>query len=293
MRLVELDGKPQREVRISFGASLTAAREVNGQEEPMGAATVSGGALLTSFTAYQPRTFAVKLAAASTKVAGVHSLPATLHYDLATTSNDGTKSQGGFDGQGNAIPAEMLPAEITFNDVRFQLAPAKTGSANAVVAKGQSIDLPAGQHNRVYILAAADGDQKATFKVGNNSVELNIQDWGGFIGQWDDRQWSSKDTSNDDYGQMLAIKPGYIKRADVAWYCTHHHNAAGENVSYRYSYLFAYPLDLPPGAKTITLPDNDKIRILAISMADENASVQPVQPLYDVLPAAKTDEAAN
>jgi alpha-mannosidase len=57
--------------------------------------------------------------------------------------------------------------------------------------------------------------------------------------------------------------------------------------------LFAYPLDLPPGAKTITLPDNDKIRILAISMADENASVQPVQPLYDVLPAAKTDEAAN
>jgi len=293
VRLVELDGKPQREVRISFGASLTAAREVNGQEEPMGAATVSGGALLTSFTAYQPRTFAVKLAAASTKVAGVHSLPATLHYDLATTSNDGTKSQGGFDGQGNAIPAEMLPAEITFNDVRFQLAPAKTGSANAVVAKGQSIDLPAGQHNRVYILASADGDQKATFKVGNNSVELNIQNWGGFIGQWDDRQWSSKETSQDDYGQMLAIKPGYIKRADVAWYCTHHHNAAGENVSYRYSYLFAYPLDLPPGAKTITLPDNDKIRILAISMADENASVQPVQPLYDVLPAAKTDEAAN
>ena len=84
----------------------------------------------------------------------------------------------------------MLPAEITFNDVKFQLAPAKTGSANAVVAKGQTIDLPVGQYNRVYLLAASsDGDQKATVELGKEKVELNIQDWGGFIGQWDDRQW--------------------------------------------------------------------------------------------------------
>jgi alpha-mannosidase len=180
----------------------------------------------------------------------------------------------------------MLPAQITFNDVKFQLAAAQTGSPNAVVAKGQTIELPAGSYNRIYVLAAsADGDQKATFKVGNSPVDLNVEDWGGFIGQWDDRQWSSKDTSRDDYGEMTGIKPGYIKRAALAWYCSHHHNAAGENVPYRYSYLFAYPIDLPAGAKAITLPDNDKIRVLAISVADENAAVKPAQPLYDVLPA--------
>ena len=50
-------------------------------------------------------------------------MPVTLRYDLATASNDGAKSQGGFDGKGNALPAEMLPAQITFNDVQFQLAP--------------------------------------------------------------------------------------------------------------------------------------------------------------------------
>jgi alpha-mannosidase len=245
--------------------------------------------LVTSFSAYQPRTFAVKLAAATTKVAAVHSVPVTLHYDLATASNDGTKSEAGFDSKGNALPAEMLPAQVTFNDVQFQLAPAKTGSPNAVVAKGQTIDLPAGHHNRVYVLAAsADGDQKATFKVGSTAVELDVENWGGFIGQWDDRQWSSKDTSNDDYGHMTGLKPGYIKRADLAWYCSHHHNAAGENVSYRYSYLFAYPIDLPAGTKTISLPANDKIRVLAISVSDENLAVKPVQPLYDVLPSPAT-----
>jgi alpha-mannosidase len=285
VRLVELDGKPQPDVRISLDAPIAAAREVNGQEQPVGTATVNGGALVTSFSAYQPRTFALKLAASPTRVATAHSVPVTLHYDLATASNDGAKSESGFDGKGNALPAEMLPAQIAFNDVQFQLAPAKPGSPNAVVAKGQTVDLPAGHYSRLYVLAAsANGDQKATFDVGGKKVDLNIQEWGGFIGQWDDRQWSSTDTSHDDYGEMTGIKPGYIKRADLAWYCSHHHNAAGENVPYRYSYLFAYPIDLPADAKTITLPDNDKIRIMAISVADENADVRPVQPLYDVLP---------
>jgi alpha-mannosidase len=52
---------------------------------------------------------------------------------------------------------------------------------------------------------------------------------------------------------------------------------------YAYSYLFAYPIDLPPGARTLTLPDNDKIRIMAVTVSDEGAQVRPAQPLYDTL----------
>jgi alpha-mannosidase len=285
VRLVELDGKPQPNVRISFATPITGAREVNAQEQPIGAATMSDGSLITSFSAYQPRTFAINLGSAPAKVIGIESTPVPLPYDLATATNDGSESAGGFDGKGNALPAEMLPEHILFNDVQFQLAAAKTGVPNAIAAKGQTIQLPAGNNNRVYILAAsADGDQKATFKIGKTPVDLNIQDWGGFIGQWDDREWSSKDTSSDDYGQMIGLKLGYTKRADLAWYCSHHHNAAGQNVAYRYSYLFAYPIDLPPHAKTITLPTNDKVRILAISIGHENMAVKSVQPLYDEFP---------
>jgi alpha-mannosidase len=285
VRLVELDGRPQTDVKIAFGTAIAAAREVNGQEQPVASASINAGALVTSFSAYQPRTFALKLAAPSSKIAAVHSTAVPLRYDLATATDDGMKSQHGFDNQGSALPAEMLPAQIKFDDVEFKLATAKTDVPNALVAKGQTIDLPPGKYSRVYLLAAsAQGDQKATFEVGGKKIELNVQDWGGFIGQWDDRQWSSKDTSHDDYGEMTGIKPGYIKRADLAWYCSHHHNAAGENVAYRYSYLFAYPIDLPAGAKAIKLPDNDEIRILAISVAEENPLVKPVHPLYDLLP---------
>ncbi len=294
VRLVELDGRPQSDVHISLASAITAAREVNGQEQPVGSATVTNGSLVASFSAYQPRTFALKLAASADRVAAVRSASVPLHYDLAAATNDGAPSTVGFDGKGNSLPAEMLPHHITFDGVELRLAAAKTGSPNAVIARGQTIKLPPGEYNHAYILAAAiDGDQEATFDVGGAKVRLNIEDWGGFIGQWEDRQWSSKDTSKDDYGDMIGIKPSFIKRADLAWYCSHHHNAAGANVPYSYSYLFAYPIDLPAGAKTIKLPNNQKIRILAVSVAEENPAVKPVQPLYDVLPSSESKAEAR
>jgi len=316
LRMVELDGKPAASVHVQFAGPVAAAREVNGQELPQGAATLQSGALVTSFTAYQPRTFALRLGSAPAKAAAVVSKPVTLKYDLAAASNDDTKTTGGFNAKGDALPAEMLPASLDFNDVKFDLAPAATGKANAVVAKGQKIDLPSGKFNRVYILAAsADGDQKAVFRAGDKDTTLTVEDWGGFIGQWDTRLWKprpaaagrnmtplrqdwavsanhavwnlenrgSPDWSPRYPEDFTGMAPGYIKRADVAWFASHHHTADGLNEPYQYSYLFAYGIDLPAGAKTLTLPANDKIRVLAVSVAEENPAIQPVQPLYDVL----------
>jgi alpha-mannosidase len=288
IRLVELDGKPQANVKISFAAPVASAREVNGQEQPVGPATVTDGALVTSYGGYQPRTFALRLAAAPTRVAPVQSQPVRLTYTVATAGKDGEQVKSGFDGKGDALPAEMLPGQIIFNSVRFQLAPAGTGTPDAVTASGQTIDLPTGHANRVYLLAAsANGDQKALFKAGGKTTELTIEDWGGFIGQWDDRQWSG-DPEHGKYGEMTGLTPGFIKRANLAWYTSHHHDAAGKNVDYGYSYLFGYAIDLPPGARTIQLPDNRNIRILAISVADAGPQVVPAHPLYDVLPTTVT-----
>src|ERR1035438_814236 len=84
----------------------------------------------------------------------------------------------------------MLPTQLRINGVDFQLASAATGSPDAVIAKGQTIDLPPGEFNKAYIIAAStDGDQKATFHVGANPVTLTVEDWGGFVGQWDTREW--------------------------------------------------------------------------------------------------------
>ena len=195
LRMVEMDGRPQDTVTVRFPGNITAAREVNGQELAIpGNPTLQNGALVTNFTAYQPRSFALKIAPLTARASAAASKPVTLAYDTAVTSNDDTKTGGaGFDGKGNAMPAEMLPASLDFGPVEFKLGPAGTGKADAIVAKGQTLQLPDGKFNRVYVLAAStDGDQKATFKAGDSAVDLNIENWGGFVGQWDTRVWDLK-----------------------------------------------------------------------------------------------------
>jgi alpha-mannosidase len=42
-------------------------------------------------------------------------------------------------------------------------------------------------------------------------------------------------------------------------------------------------MDVNPNERTLVLPDNDKIRILAVSVAQENPELKPAQPLFDTL----------
>jgi alpha-mannosidase len=79
------------------------------------------------------------------------------------------------------------------------------------------------------------------------------------------------------------LTPGFIKRAPVAWFASHHHLADGSNDPYAFAYLFAYAIDLPANAATLTLPDDETIRVLAVTVSDEGERVRPARPLYDVL----------
>ena len=315
VRIVELDGKPQPNVTISFPGPIVSAREVNGQEQPVGKATVVNGKLITSLGPDEPRTFALKLGAAPARLTPPRSEPVTLQYDLSAATLDGHPAEGAFDvlpnnpsaPQGRALPAEQLPRDIEFAGIHFHLGPAGNGQKDALMAKGQTIKLPPGHFNRVYILGAGVGDQAGTFRAGEKPVKLAVENWTGFIGQWDDRTWNTKQeivplrpgetalpnepprvrTVEEFTGTLI---PGFVKRADVAWYCSHRHAPDGSNEPYAYSYLFAYPIDLPPGATTLTLPDNDRIRILAISVADEAGWATPAQALYDTLQRTDNDQ---
>ena len=79
------------------------------------------------------------------------------------------------------------------------------------------------------------------------------------------------------------ITPGFIKRADVAWYASHRHGTDGSNEAYSYSYLFAIPLDVPQGTKTITRATTAYFGALAITAAKNHTPSEATQPLYDVL----------
>ena len=305
VRIVELDGRAAPDVRITFASPVIAAREVNGQEQQVGRTSIVKGQLVTRLGRFQPRTFAVKLAPPSSRLTSPQSIPISLPYDLAVANRDGERLKFGFDGEGFALPAEMLPRELPYAGIVFQLAPGD--KANAVVARGQEISVPVGVR-RLYVLAASAGeDQRVAFRVGSESVNLAVQSWSGFIGQWDNRQWKQTQVTlqprtpppdvppdiaaqlqrprirTDPYGEMVGITPGFIKRAPVAWFASHRHTPAGTNEAYAYSYLFAYTIDVPLGLKTLTLPRNDSVRILAITGSNERTEVKPAHALYDTL----------
>ncbi|HEX6738002.1 MAG TPA: glycoside hydrolase family 38 C-terminal domain-containing protein, partial [Vicinamibacteria bacterium] len=300
VRLVEIDGRPAAGVRLAFPAPLLAAREVNGREDSLGEARLAGGELVTDLGPYQLRTFALKLGPAPAPVRAPQWQAVALPYDRAVASPDGRPSAGAFDGQGRALPSEMVPRELAYAGVGFRLADASGWKPNAVVARGQVLPLPEGSFRRAYVLAAsAEGDQKATFRAGEAPVELAFPDWGGYIGQWDNRVFNIKqEPVAPPPGVTLApgarlrtrtvwefqeLTPAFMKRAPLAWFASHRHTSDGANEPYAYSYLFAQSFALPPGARTLTLPDNDRLRVLAVTVSDEGEGVRPAQPLHDTL----------
>jgi len=264
---------------------------------------------------YQPRTIAVRLAPpAQPATAAIESSPIALPFNMDGVSTDGNRSDGDFDGNKKTIAAELLPPQLSVNGVTFQFGQTTAGAKNVLVPRGDRIALPAGRFTRVYMLAAAVGsDVPMTIGIGSTASArtIRIAEWEGPIGQWDSRlkspsalrepfvpasagrggtpnrqeiqdglvvQW---DPATGDVSGIDQIRPGFAKRDEIAWIGTHRHAPNGNQI-YVPSYVFLYAIDVPEGTREITLPSNEKIRIMAMTAVKEPRGVTPAHPLYAV-----------
>ncbi|MCK9423391.1 MAG: alpha-mannosidase [Bacteroidales bacterium] len=275
LRLQELTGKDFANVEISMAVKITAVWEVDGQEQRIGDATLKNGKLLTDFTKYGIRSFAIQLEPPVEKLIQPSCLEIPIPFDRDVVSSDRNRKDGSFDGQGISIPAELFPETLNINGISFKLGRKADGQNNVVSCNGQKIQFPkTGNFNRVYILASALTDTNGTFKTGNTRINLRIQSYNGKIGQFDKRIW-------DKIGRIKGLEKGFIKRDEVAWYATHLHKDT-LNIPYQYGYIYIYAIDVTPAAGFLQLPENDAIRIFALTVADNLIDqVQPAQALYD------------
>jgi alpha-mannosidase len=211
--------------------------------------------------------------------------PVELPYNLDAFTFRGAQQDGAFDNEGATIPAEMIGDTVVSEGIGFRVGPRENGKLNAVSCQGQTLSLPAREFNRLYLLAAsAQGDTDGVFRVDDRPVTLRIQNWTGHIGQWDNRVFEGDipEMSYSITNPLERIDAGFIKRDPLAWFCSHRHLADGGDAIYSYSQLFKYRLDFPVGEKTLTLPDNPDIRVLAVTAArDDNDTTQAAWPLYD------------
>lgn len=230
---------------------------------------IADGALVFSMEPSRPRTFALRLSPAPVRVPPPSSAPVALDFDADVAGPHEAAGDGDFDGSGHALPAELLTRTIVSDGVRFVLGPTATrGAKNALTCRGQSIDLDPRGALRIDVLAASRGaDTTGLFRIGDRSWSLPVPSFTGFVGQ-------SQSLSVD--GRIVAAarnEEPFIKTARVAWTGTHRHTASGGADPYVFCYL--YKLSIPLQAREtsrplrMTLPDNDNIRILAVSLVSE------------------------
>jgi alpha-mannosidase len=295
IRLQETKGVFSRDNSLVMTKPIIQAKEVNGQEQYLRDAVVWKGNLIFDMKPYQIKAFAVKLASPSEKLSPPRCQIVQLDYNADVISTDDDRSDGSFDLSGNSLPAEMLPDTITREGVVFSLGPKKEGAKNALSCKGQTISLPQGKFNRIYFLAAStEDDTEEDFKLDGKLYKINVPRWDGFIGQWDTRKWYGYKWQEYDYEWsdifFTGLTPGYVRKGNVAYFTTHRHLKNGEDDPYSYAYLYKCKLDLPLSTKEITLPQNEKIKILAITLADnENDATFPASILFDTLNWDKKD----
>jgi alpha-mannosidase len=285
VRAQELHGMPARGLKIT-AAGLKRSSEVNGIERSPKSIKLDRGALALDFKPHQLRSLACTFAPVA-KLPPIVAQPIKLPYNLDIFSYNEFKQDGACDNDGATMPAEMIGDKVMTEGVPFQIGSRENFKRNAVACRGQTISLPPGDFNRVYLIACSiNGDVDGTFAVDGHATTLRIQDWSGYLGSWDNRvfQGSVPEITFSINNPLDRINPGYIKRAPLAWFASHRHLRNGSDQIYFYSYLFKYRLDLPPGAKTLTLPDNARIRLVAATATrNDNDLTEAARPLSDEL----------
>jgi alpha-mannosidase len=272
VRVFETSGRPAKQAKLRFGTNVLSVRELDGFEAGLPAPTLpmaaQGSEIAFDMKPYRPRTFAVRLAPVNAGLPRVAAKVVRLPYNVDVVSTRGEE------GTRPAIPAELWPKSVLCGEVDLKLGPA--GAMNAVECRGQTISLPKG--SRVVLLAhSTGGDVEVPFRFGDVSRNVTVPDQSAFIGQWDSRLVAGQLEKDPE-----RFAKAYIKRTSVAWVGTHRHDAAGSDEPYVFCYLFRLELDVPDGTKTLTLPNDPRIRVFAATaMQSPRPSVTPAGVLYD------------
>lgn len=288
IRLREHTGTPANRVTITSGiGTISNARHVDGQERHLADMEVANGALTADLVGFGLNAIAIELKDIKASVEQPRSRMIALPYDTdAVTAND-NRAAGGMTDDGRSYPAEQLPKTLTVGGVQFQLG---GHDANAVTCTGQRATLPEGDHGTLsLLLASSDGDVDTTITIGDTQHPIRVQAWDGYVGQWDRREWPG-DVTDPRYPwgrtDIIGLTPGFVKQGEIAWYASHHHVATesgGEDAIYRYCYLYRKDLPLPEGVRTITLPDDPRVKLFAAVVVPGTPRVEPARALFDTL----------
>lgn len=172
------------------------------------------------------------------------------YYNRAGIYTDGRAFGTGFDGSSTAFSSTLLGTSLWWNNLVFDFGP--SNAQDVINCAGQIITLPAGQFNTLQILAAAvnGGQPSQTFTV-----------------TYTDNSTATFTQSFSDWANPQSY-PGEFTVLTMPYRDANNGSQQILNVSV-YGYVFV--LNQTKTVKSITLPNNSNVNLMAIVLADDSA----------------------
>lgn len=265
VRINEGSGEALKNVELTFAARILEASECLANEQAIKKADSKSKKLKFDLAPYGIKTFRIKLETPDKK--GRENFK---KLDLEYNSKGFTKNESMrnviLQGSGCSLPAELCPQGFTAGGVSFKM-PDTQASSDVMVARGQTIDLPKSM-TKLYIAAASTlGDRDATFYLDGREKQIKIAAMTEHYGNWD--------------MAGLDIKAQH-KNAPIAFEFTHTHHPEGDIPNGK-AYFYLYELDIR-NAKTLTLPEDNRIIILAMTAVKKFSNTKRATRLIDEIP---------
>lgn len=275
IRLYDTSGKGAAGT-VSFALPLAAASEADGTEKTITTVPFAGTKLDVSVVPNGVKTYKVRFVPAETVPEGKF-MPLSLALDKKCFSWNCFRGAADFH-NGYGYAAELIPDTLVVSGVPFDIENRQL--LNGKMCIGDTIAVPDGGYDKLYILAAAASDSNpaaGTFTVGRHAMEITVPPYTGFIGQWG----------------HAGHTDGYMFDDEVAFVGTHRHSYQGDH-PYEYTYMFRYGIDIPVGARTVVLPDNRDIVIFAATFAKDAFGETPAcAPLFRTSIAGNSSKSAT
>lgn len=265
VRVNEGSGEALKNVELTFATRILEASECLANEQAIKKADSKSKKLKFDLAPYGIKTFRIKLEAPDKK--GRENFK---KLDLEYNSKGFTKNESMrnviLQGSGCSLPAELCPQGFTAGGVSFKM-PDTQAPSDVMVTRGQTIDLPKSM-TKLYIAAASTlGDRDATFYLDGREKQIKIAAMTEHNGNWD--------------MAGLNIKAAH-KNAPIAFEFTHTHHPEGDIPNGK-AYFYLYELDIR-NAKTLTLPEDNRIIILAMTAVKKFSNTKRATRLIDEIP---------
>lgn len=246
VRINEGVGTAHTNAGIKFFCDIEKASEVYADEEFIKELRVENGAVLFDLKPFEVKTFKFSLCAQKNK-AKENYKKIDLEYNSSGITADDYKVNCILQGSGCSLPNELIKPSYTVQGITFKM-PSSDMSKNVLIPRGQEIDVPKGI-TKIYVIASSViGDRNVVFMADNKERPITVYAMREPVGKWD----------MQGLGQTAEIKQGAL-----AVEFSHLHHPEG-NLANQKAYFYLYEIDVR-GCKTLTLPEDNKVVILAMT----------------------------